>query len=100
MSVDTSDERLGLIGHPRAGAAIARLRSSGAIVAASLVVLVSARSGLPAFECGLRGLLAGVIGYFVGWGVGVAVWRELVRAEIHAAIRRARAASTPPGDTR
>ena len=33
----------------------------------------------------MRGLVAGTVGYFVGWYVGVTVWRQLVRAELRIA---------------
>jgi hypothetical protein len=73
---------IALTRHPRALAAIARLRSTAALGAAGFVGLLSHTAGIPLDTCLLRGLVAGVVGYFVGWYVGVTVWRQLIRAEL------------------
>jgi hypothetical protein len=84
---------IALAGHQRAQGAIARLRSGAGLGSAAFVVFLSHTSGVPLDQCILRGLVAGVVGYFVGWYVGVTVWRQLIRAEIRAAmVRRAAAA--------
>ena len=75
-------------GHTRASASIERLRSFGALGSASFVAFLSHRAGLPLFDCLLRALTAGVVGYFVGWFVGVTVWRQLIRAQVRAAVAR------------
>ena len=43
---------------------------------------------MPAFEVGLRGLAAGVLGYLVAWAVAVQVWRHLAVAEVREVHRR------------
>jgi hypothetical protein len=71
--------------HPRALAAIARLRSTAALGAMAFVALLSHTAGIPLDHCIMRGLVAGSVGYFVGWYVGVTVWRQLIRAELRIA---------------
>jgi hypothetical protein len=81
-----------LAGHPRAKGAIARLRSGAGLGAAVFVAFMSYRAGVPLDHCILRGLTAGIVGYMVGWYVGVTVWRQLIRAELRAAMVRRAAA--------
>ena len=81
-----------LAGHPRAKGAIARLRSGAGLGAAVFVAFMSYRAAVPLDHCILRGLTAGIVGYMVGWYVGVTVWRQLIRAELRAAIVRRAAA--------
>jgi hypothetical protein len=81
-----------LAGHPRARGAIARLRSGAGLGSAVFVAFFSHTAGVPLDHCILRGLTAGVVGYMVGWYVGVTVWRQLIRAELRAAVVRRAAA--------
>ena len=74
--------------HPRALAAIARLRSTAALGAMAFVALLSHTASVPLDHCILRGLVAGIVGYFVGWYVGVTVWRQLIRAELRVAFAK------------
>jgi hypothetical protein len=87
-----------LASHPRALAAIARLRSRGALGAAAFVAVLSYTAGVPIDDCILRGLVAGIVGYYVGWYVGVTFWRQLIRAELRAAVQRRAAAASSEGD--
>jgi hypothetical protein len=82
---------------PGALGAIARLRSAGGLAAAALVAYLSHGAGVPISSCMLRGLVAGVVGYFVAWYVGVTFWRAVLRAEVRAALER-RAAARPDAD--
>jgi hypothetical protein len=88
-----------LAGHPRALAAIARLRSRGGLGAAAFVAVLSYTAGVPIDDCILRGLIAGIVGYYVGWYVGVTFWRQLIRAELRAAVQRRTAAAGSEADT-
>jgi hypothetical protein len=87
-----------LAGHPRALAAIAHLRSRGGLGAAAFVAVLSYTAGVPIDDCILRGLIAGIVGYYVGWYVGVTFWRQLIRAELRAAVQRRAAASSTEGE--
>jgi hypothetical protein len=84
-SPSTDQRTIALAGHPRALRAIARLRSRGALGSAVFVSFLSHTAGVPLDHCILRGLTAGIVGYFVGWYVGVTVWRQLIRAELRVA---------------
>jgi hypothetical protein len=88
-----------LAGHPRALAAIARFRSRGGLGAAAFVAVLSYTAGVPVDDCILRGLIAGAVGYYVGWYVGVTFWRQLIRAELRAAVQRRAAAASSEADT-
>lgn len=75
-------------GYPRARASIARWRSVAALTGFAVVLYASLEAGVPAFESGLRALAGGLAGYVVGWAAAVAIWRQMIRAEITAAVRR------------
>ena len=68
--------------HPRAQRSIRRIRARTAIAAFVLVLILSHRSGVPNQEAVMRALLAGLIGNLAGWGCALAVWRQLVLAEV------------------
>jgi hypothetical protein len=68
--------------HPRARASIRKIRARTAIAAFALVLILSHRSGVPDQEAVLRALIAGLLGNLAGWGCAVAVWRQLMLAEL------------------
>ena len=77
--------------HHKAPGSIARIRSWFAVGSTTLVIAVGWGTGMSGSAIASRAVLAGLIGYLVGWAVGVGVWRELVKAEVIAAVRRAEA---------
>lgn len=74
-----------LADHPRAMRQIELARGWGGIGCFAIVGLLALNSGVPAFDAGLRALLAGVVGFVAGWGLSVMVWRHLALAEAIAA---------------
>jgi hypothetical protein len=68
--------------HPRARVSIRRIRARTAIAAFVLVLILSHRSGVPSQEAVVRALIAGLVGNLAGWGCALAVWRQLVMAEL------------------
>lgn len=74
--------------HPKAPASIERIRAWFSVGATTLVILLGWSTGMSGTAIASRAVLAGLIGYLVGWGVAVGVWRELVKAEVIAAVRR------------
>lgn len=68
--------------HPRARLSIRRTRARTALAAFALVLFLSLSAGVPGEEAALRALVAGLAGNVVGWGCALAVWRQLVLAEL------------------
>ena len=71
--------------HPRARASIRRIRGWTAIGAFAIVLLLTMNAGVPGEEAALRSLIAGLVGNLVGWACALAVWRQLVLAELRIA---------------
>jgi hypothetical protein len=71
-----------LAAHPRALTAVRRLRARFGIAGLLIVAFLAHRAGVPGPDCLLRGLLGGVVAYFASWACAVAVYRQLVLAEL------------------
>jgi len=74
--------------HPRARAGIRRAKGAAGLLAFLLVGLISLNAGLPEPDAAARALGAGIVAYFLAWGVAVTVWRQLALAELEAARER------------
>jgi hypothetical protein len=70
--------------HPRAVRNVRRAKGWGGLVGFTIAGLASLQAGVPAFDVGLRALMAGMAAYLLAWGVAVTVWRHLVVAELRA----------------
>jgi hypothetical protein len=81
-----------LAGHPRARRDIGLAKGWGGLGAFGVMLVLSLQADVPTSDALLRALGAGVVGYVVGWGLAVLVWRHLALAEIEVAQRRLRAA--------
>jgi hypothetical protein len=81
--------------HPRANAQIARAKAWGGLGGFGLVALLSSRAGVPAADLLLRSVLAGALVYVVAWAGALAVWRQLVLAELRAAHALVQASGNP-----
>ena len=68
--------------HPRAAASVRRIKGIGGLVGFGIAALLAHSAGLPATSVLVRALLVGVGGYFLAWGCAVAVWRQIVLAEL------------------
>jgi hypothetical protein len=79
--------------HPVAARQIARARAWGALIGFVLAYWLSRRAGLPFPESGGRAIVAGLACRMLAWAAVVAVWRQLIPAQIAAAQRRALVAS-------
>ena len=77
-----------LTDHPRARVGIRRAKGATGLLVFLLVGLLSLRAGLPLADAGLRALGAGIVAYFLAWGVAVTLWRQLALAELEAARER------------
>jgi len=74
--------------HPRARAGIRRAKGVAGLLGLIVVALLSRRAGLPWPDAAVRGLGAGVIAYFLAWGVAVTVWRQIAIGELEVARAR------------
>jgi hypothetical protein len=74
--------------HPRAKTWIRRSRARVALAAFGLVLLVALNAGVPAEHAVLRALGAGIAGFLCTWAIGVALWKQLVMAELRTAYER------------
>jgi hypothetical protein len=79
---------ISIAAHPRAAASIRRARSRTAIAVFVLVLVVALHGHVGAQDAVARALIAGVIANVLAWAIGVAVWRQIVLAELRAAHRR------------
>jgi hypothetical protein len=75
---------ISIAGHPRAPGAIRRARARTALAAFAVVLLLCLHKGLGGQLAVVRALEAGVAGFLVAWMIAVAVWRQIVLAEIKA----------------
>jgi hypothetical protein len=75
--------------HPRASYQVRRAKGWGGIAGFALAAYLSYKAGVPTFDLGLRALVAGIVAYMLAWACAVTVWRQLVLAEIRAAVARA-----------
>jgi hypothetical protein len=71
--------------HPRARASIRRVRGWSAFAAFGLVLWLSLGSHVPAQEAVVRAIAAGLVANLAAWACAVAVWRQLVVAELRVA---------------
>jgi hypothetical protein len=93
-----SDEKDATEGHPtfslrddpRAVASIRRTRSRIALAAFAIAIFAGATGGAAAWDTAARALLAGIVGWYVGWGAAVTVWRHLLVAQLKAEVARHR----------
>lgn len=68
--------------HPRARASVRRIKGIGGLLGFGIAALLAHSAGLSATSVLVRALLVGVGGYFLAWGCAVAVWRQIVLAEL------------------
>jgi hypothetical protein len=68
--------------HPRARRSVRRARSLGGLIAFGVTLLLSLKAGVPAFDATARALIAGIVVHLASWRVAVAVWHQLMLAEL------------------
>jgi hypothetical protein len=77
--------------HPRARYQVRRAKGWGGIAGFLIAGYLSYKAGVPTFDVGLRALVFGIVGYMLSWMCAVTVWRQLVLAELRAAVERGHA---------
>lgn len=91
-----SADGLSVAGHPRAAAAVRRCKGFGGIVCFLLTAYLSHKAEIPPDQVALRALAGGIAGYMLAWACSVTVWRQLVLAELRAALETGRATMNAP----
>jgi hypothetical protein len=91
------DEHVRLSTHPEAAASVKRVRARCGLIGFGLVFVLCLKVGVPAFDATFRALLAGIAAHALGWFVAIAVWRQVIHAQVTQAaeaynerVRRAR----------
>ena len=74
--------------HPRASYQVRRAKGWGGIAGFGIAAYLSYKAGVPTVDLGLRAIIAGMVGYMLAWACAVTVWRQLVLAEMRAAVER------------
>lgn len=88
-AADPATERMVRINaHPRARHQIALAKGWGGLAGFALTLMLSLRAGAPAFDAGVRALVAGIVLYLFCWAAALAVWRHVAIAEVAAAKQR------------
>jgi hypothetical protein len=75
--------------HPRASHQVRRAKGWGGVAGFGIAAYLSHKAGVPMVDLGLRAIIAGMVGYMLAWACALTVWRQLVLAELRAAVDRA-----------
>jgi hypothetical protein len=86
---------ISVAGHPRAAAQVRRAKGFGGVTFFLITAYFSYKAQVPPEQVALRALIAGIGGYMLAWMCAVTVWRQLVLAELRAAIESGRARMDP-----
>ena len=86
---------ISVAGHPRAAAQVRRAKGFGGVTFFLITAYFSYKAQVPPDQVAVRALIAGVGGYMLAWMCSVTVWRQLVLAELRAAIETGRARMEP-----
>ena len=82
------DQGIRLARHPRARRDIGLAKGWGGLGVFVLTLLLSLRAGLPLADALGRAIVGGVVGYLVAWAGVVAVWRQVLLAEMESHRRK------------
>ena len=83
---------VGVREEPNAAASIRRTKGRFGLIGFCVVLASSFLHGMPLETALVRALVGGIVCYFIGWAVAVAVWRQVLRLRARDVIARAVAA--------
>jgi hypothetical protein len=86
---------ISVAGHPHAAAQVRRAKGFGGVSFFLITAYFSFKAGVPADQVAVRALIGGIGGYLLAWMCAVTVWRQLVLAELRAAIESGKARMEP-----
>jgi hypothetical protein len=72
--------------HPRASYQVRKAKGWGGMAGFGIAAYLSYKAGVPTVDLGMRAIVAGMVGYMLAWACAVTVWRQLVLAELRAAV--------------
>jgi hypothetical protein len=72
--------------HPRASHQVRKAKGWGGMAGFAVAAYLSHKAGVPTVDLGMRAIIAGMVGYMLAWACAVTVWRQLVLAELRAAV--------------
>jgi hypothetical protein len=81
---------ISIAAHPRATRSIRRTKAWAGLAGFVIVAFLSQQAGVPAFEVGVRALVAGLALYFAAWAVSLVLWKHLVLEEARLEAERIR----------
>ncbi len=81
-------DRTSIATYPRARNQVRRAKSWGGLIGFTIAMYLSLSANVPFPVAGLRALAAGAVGYVLAWACSVAVWRQLMMAELRALAER------------
>jgi len=70
--------------HPRARVHVRQAKGIGGLLGFAIAAVLSLKADVPLDQVGLRAVACGISGYLIAWACSVALWRQLVLAEIRA----------------
>jgi len=68
--------------HPRARASVRRIKGIAGLVGFGIAALLAHSAGLSTTALLARALIVGIGAYLIAWACAVAVWRQIVLAEL------------------
>src|SRR5579875_3141466 len=74
--------RPSIANHPRARASVRRVKGFGGLIGFAIGALLAHGAGLPVTSVLERALIIGIGSYLLAWACAVAVWRQIVLAEL------------------
>jgi hypothetical protein len=78
----TEQIRITIGAHPRARRSVRRARALGGLLGFLVTLVLSLRAGVPGFDAAARALIAGIVVHLAAWAIAVAVWKQLMLAEL------------------
>jgi hypothetical protein len=89
-AVPAEPVRITIGAHPRARRSVRRARALGGLLGFLMTIALSHNAGVPAFDATARALIAGVVVHLAAWAIAVAVWKQIMLAELETVRERRR----------
>jgi len=87
---ELAGEMLSVASDPRGADYVRRAKGWGGLAGFAIAAYLSLSASVPLPIAGERALMAGAAGYLLGWACSVAIWRQMMIAELRQAAEAAR----------